>query len=82
MLKSNGKKQVRDSPMKRAFSADKERAVEFQFGQSVITRNYQTKDKKVQVGNDHEKAPSERESFSQKRDGEKTKSTIRHLYHS
>ena len=37
--------------------------------------------KKVQVGKDQEKAQSERDSHSKNRGGEKTKLTIRHLYH-
>ena len=36
---------------------------------------------KVQVGKDQEKAQSERDSHSKNRGGEKTKQTIRHLYH-
>ena len=36
---------------------------------------------KVQVGKDQEKAQSERDSHSKNRGGEKTKLTIRHLYH-
>ena len=38
-------------------------------------------DKKVQVGKDQEKAQSERDSHSKKPRWEKTKLTIRHLYH-
>ena len=80
LLKSNGKKQARDS--KKKISAIKEREGEFQIGQSVITSNYTTKDKKgTQVGNDHEKAQSERKCLSKIRDREKTKLTIRHIYH-
>ena len=37
--------------------------------------------KKVQVGKDQEKAQSEKDSHSRKPRWEKTKSTIRHLYH-
>ena len=37
--------------------------------------------KKVQVGKDQEKAQSEKDSHSKNRDGEKTKLTIRYLYH-
>ena len=37
--------------------------------------------KKVQVGKDQEKAQSERDSHSKNRGLEKTKLTIRHLYH-
>ena len=37
--------------------------------------------KKVQVGKDQEKAQSERDSHSKNRGGEKTKLTIKHLYH-
>ena len=40
-----------------------------------------TLDEKVQVGKDQEKAQSERDSHSKNRGGEKTKLTIRHLYH-
>ena len=36
--------------------------------------------RKVQVGNDQEKAQSERNSHSKKRGGKKTKLTIRYLY--
>ena len=38
-------------------------------------------EKKVQVGKDQEKAQSERDSHSKKPRWEKTKLTIRHLYH-
>ena len=41
----------------------------------------QTVQKKVQVGKDQEKAQSEKDSHSKNRDGEKTKLTIRYLYH-
>ena len=37
--------------------------------------------KKVQVGKDQEKAQSEKDSHSKNRGGEKTKLTIRYLYH-
>ena len=37
--------------------------------------------KKVQVGNDQEKAQSEKDSKSKIRGGKKTKLTIRYLYH-
>ena len=37
--------------------------------------------KKVQVGKDQEKAQSEKDSHSKNQGGEKTKLTIRHLYH-
>ena len=37
--------------------------------------------KKVQVGNDQEKAQSEKDSHSKKPRWEKTKLTIRYLYH-
>ena len=37
--------------------------------------------KKVQVGKDQEKAQSEKDSHSKKRDGKKIKLTIRYLYH-
>ena len=37
--------------------------------------------KKVQVGKDQEKAHSEKDSHSKNRGGEKTKLTIRYLYH-
>ena len=37
--------------------------------------------KKVQVGNDQEKAQSEKNSHSKNRGGKKTKLTIRYLYH-
>ena len=36
---------------------------------------------KVQVGKDQEKAQSEKDSHSKNRGGEKTKLTIRYLYH-
>ena len=36
---------------------------------------------RAQVGNDQEKAQSERDSHSKNRGGKKTKSTLRHLYH-
>ena len=45
LLKPNVEKRVRDSQMKRAFSSDKGREREFKIGQSVITRDYRTKDK-------------------------------------
>ena len=64
LLKPNVENQVRDSQMKRAFSSDKGKEMEFQVGQSVITRDYRTKDKKIHVGNDQEKAQSERESLN------------------
>ena len=38
-------------------------------------------DKKVQVGNDQEKAQSEKDSHSKSRGGKKIKLTIRYLYH-
>ena len=38
-------------------------------------------DKKVQVGKDQEKAQSEKDSHSKKPRWEKTKLTIRYLYH-
>ena len=38
-------------------------------------------EEKVHVGNDQEKAQSEKESLSKNRGGEKNKPTIRHLYH-
>ena len=38
-------------------------------------------DKKVQVGKDQENAQSEKDSHSKNRGGEKTKLTIRYLYH-
>ena len=41
------------------------------------TKNF----KKVQVGKDQEKAQSEKDSHSKNRGGEKTKLTIRYLYH-
>ena len=37
--------------------------------------------KKVQVGKDQEKAQSEKDSHSKNQGGEKTKLTIRYLYH-
>ena len=37
--------------------------------------------KNVQVGNDQEKAQSEKDSHSKNRGGEKTKLTIRYVYH-
>ena len=37
--------------------------------------------KKVQVAKDQEKAQSEKDSHSKNRDGEKTKLTLRYLYH-
>ena len=37
--------------------------------------------KKEQVGKDHEKAQSEKDSHSKNRGGKKTKLTIRYLYH-
>ena len=37
--------------------------------------------KKVQVGKDQEKAQSEKDSHSKNRGGNKTKLTIRYLYH-
>ena len=43
-----------------------------------IKRRFQ---KKVQVGKDQEKAQSEKDSHSKNRGGEKTKLTIRYLYH-
>ena len=47
LLKPSVKKQVRDSQMKRAFSSEKGREREFQIGQSVIARDYRTKNKWV-----------------------------------
>ena len=47
LLKPSVEKQVRDSQMKRAFSSEKGREREFQIGQSVIARDYRTKNKWV-----------------------------------
>ena len=45
---------------------------------SLLTLTYL---KKVQVGKDQEKAHSEKDAHSKNRGGEKTKLTIRYLYH-
>ena len=47
---------------------------------AAILENYNAQ-KKVQVGKDQEKAQSEKDSHSKNRGGEKTKLTIRYLYH-
>ena len=59
------------------------------YGQKLVQSkpNPQTKrgktllNEKVQVGKDQEKAQSEKDSHSKNRGGEKTKLTIRYLYH-
>ena len=46
-----------------------------------LTMNNEIINEKVQVGKDQEKAQSEKDSHSKNRVGEKTKLTIRYLYH-
>ena len=50
----------------------------YHYFQNQKFENYR---KKVQVGKDQEKVQSEKDSHSKNRGGEKTKLTIRYLYH-